>query len=442
MKDGELGEGRRRSGRKRWIVLAVAVTLVVAGGVYLALRESGVEKRLAALRAAGYPTSFAEMEEYKRLPEGVENAAGLYIEAFNLFVRPSDANVPVFPQGAELPDRGEPLPKVMAEAISEYLKESQECLALLRKAGEIEHCRYDRDYGATTVSYIQETKECAYLLETAVIFYSDKGDTGTALGYFRDGLRLAHSLAGKPHLISYLVRTGCIVTSLSGLERALSVTVFSDEQLRQMDEMLSRTKESLDMTDGLVAERAEVIDVFQDPSLGEEIWQGMEEVTRLMKIPVIGKTGLIDYLDYMADYMEALKLSGMQRIVRLHEIEKEMENQSVLHIVGKAMAPAVARVAEIDLRRRTRIDLARTALAIERYRLAKGELPEKLEELVGEYVEAVPVDPFDDKAIRYERTEPGYALWSVGEDGEDNGGKERDEKKRNEPHDVTFIVRR
>jgi hypothetical protein len=330
----------------------------------------------------------------------------------------------------------------MAEAISEYLEESRECIALLRKAGEIEHCRYDRDYGATTVSHLQETKECAYLLETAVIFYSDKGDTGTALGYFRDGSRLAHSLAGKPHLISYLVRTSCIVISLSGLERTLSVTEFSDGQLRQMDEMLSRTRESLDMTDGLVAERAEVINVFQDPSLGEEIWQGMEEVTNLMKIPVIGKTGLIDYLDYMADCMEALKLSGIQQIVRLHEIEKEMENQSVLHVVGKAMAPSIARIAEIDLQRRSHIDLARTALAIERYRLAKGELPGGLEELVVEYMEAVPIDPFDGKPIKYKRAERGYLLYSVGMDGKDDGGKERTTKKRSETYDSTFIVTR
>jgi hypothetical protein len=65
-----------------------------------------------------------------------------------------------------------------------------------------------------------------------------------------------------------------------------------------------------------------------------------------------------------------------------------------------------------------------------------------LEELVPEYLEAVPIDPFDDKPIKYKRTEPGYVLWIVGEDGEDNGGVERDKKKKDQPYDLKFIVTR
>ncbi len=148
--------------RRAWfLILILLAVIVVAAAAIFAVRRNSVRTRLAALRAAGYPTSFAEMEEYKRLPEGAKNAAGLYTEAFNVFVRPSDANVPIFPEGTELPARGEPLPKAMAEAISEYLEESQECLALLRKAGEIEHCRYEFDYATGTAPHLPEARECA-----------------------------------------------------------------------------------------------------------------------------------------------------------------------------------------------------------------------------------------------------------------------------------------
>ncbi len=218
----------------------------------------------------------------------------------------------------------------------------------------------------------------------------------------------------------------------------MSVTAFSYGQLRQLEKTLSWTESTLDMTGALVTERAEVIEIFRDPSLLPE----MEDITRWMRIPVIGRTGLIAYLDYAANCMEALKLPGMHRIARLREIDEDMQNLSFVHVAGKMMAPAMARVAEVDLRCRAHIGLARTALAIERYRLVKGELPERLEELVGEYLEGVPIDPFDGKPIKYKRTQPGYVLWSIGEDGEDNGGVERDKEKRDQPWDVTFIVTR
>ena len=303
--------------RRDWVLILILLAIVVVAAVaILAVRRNSIRTRLAAIREAGYPTSFAEMEEYNRLPEGVENAAYLYVKAFNIFARPSDVNVPIFPEGAELPARGEPLPEAMAKAISEYLKENRDCLALLRKGAGIEYCLYREDYLAGIATHLQEARECSKLVELAAILCGDQGDTDAVVGYINDGLRLADSLVRKPYLISYLARIGCIGLFLSGLERTLSATAFSDGQLRRLDDMLSRTEESLDMTDALATDRAGVIEIFQDPSLLPE----MEDITRWMRMPLIGRTGLIDYLDYTADCMQALELSGMQRIMRLHEI--------------------------------------------------------------------------------------------------------------------------
>ena len=145
MDDGE-PRAARRSHKKWWIALAVVVALVIAGGLYLVLSRNSVEKRLAAIREAGYPTNFAELAEYNKLPEGVKNAAGLYEEAFYSLVElERDANVPLFSE-VTLPDRGEALPEEMAEAISRCLEENQKCLGRLRKAGRIEHCRHTWDY--------------------------------------------------------------------------------------------------------------------------------------------------------------------------------------------------------------------------------------------------------------------------------------------------------
>ena len=100
-----------------------------------------------------------------------------------------------------------------------------------------------------------------------------------------------------------------------------------------------------------------------------------------------------------------------------------------------------SRMLEISVQAIARRDVAETALAIERYRLAKGTLPDALGELVPAYLEAVPKDPFDGEELRYRRLETGYVVYSIGEDGRDDGGKERGEKPH-ENWDITFIVER
>jgi hypothetical protein len=66
-------------------------------------------------------------------------------------------------------------------------------------------------------------------------------------------------------------------------------------------------------------------------------------------------------------------------------------------------------------------------LAIRSWRADRGgtrELPESLADLVPRFIEAVPVDPFDGKPVRYSRARG--IIWSVGNDREDAGGEEEE----------------
>lgn len=75
-------------------------------------------------------------------------------------------------------------------------------------------------------------------------------------------------------------------------------------------------------------------------------------------------------------------------------------------------------------RAETAVDLGRVGLAAELHRLEEGEYPEDLEALVPGYLEAVPEDPWvKNRPLGYERmTRGGIRVWSVGEDGVDEGG--------------------
>ena len=61
-------------------------------------------------------------------------------------------------------------------------------------------------------------------------------------------------------------------------------------------------------------------------------------------------------------------------------------------------------------------------MALERFRQVKNRWPEKLDELVPDFLSAVPLDPFDGNPLRLVRKGPALIVYSVSADKQDNGG--------------------
>jgi hypothetical protein len=81
---------------------------------------------------------------------------------------------------------------------------------------------------------------------------------------------------------------------------------------------------------------------------------------------------------------------------------------------------------------------AQTALAAERYRLARGEWPRDLAALVPTYLKEVPTDPYDGKPVRYRRTSDGVVVYCLGPDRTDNEGKLERTNSMTEGMDIGF----
>ena len=87
----------------------------------------------------------------------------------------------------------------------------------------------------------------------------------------------------------------------------------------------------------------------------------------------------------------------------------------------------------------TQRNLMRLAVAARRFSAQRGRLPKSLDELVPDWIPALPVDPFDGKPLRTKRTDSGLVLDSVGPDGIDDGGAPMDWVKKT--GDIVFHVR-
>jgi hypothetical protein len=112
-------------------------------------------------------------------------------------------------------------------------------------------------------------------------------------------------------------------------------------------------------------------------------------------------------------------------VTNLHAmLDHELGSAHGRRMIMSAMAiPNFLRAFEMTARTETMRRLAITAIAIQRYRLRNGKPPENLAALRPEFLSEVPIDPMSGKPLCYHSNADGsFALYSVGEDGKDEGG--------------------
>ena len=86
------------------------------------------------------------------------------------------------------------------------------------------------------------------------------------------------------------------------------------------------------------------------------------------------------------------------------------------------LLPALSRCAQVAARGDATRRVARLALAALRYRARHNRLPDRLDDLAGEFILSVPNDPFDGKPMKLKQTGNGVVIYSIGPDMVDDGG--------------------
>jgi hypothetical protein len=103
--------------------------------------------------------------------------------------------------------------------------------------------------------------------------------------------------------------------------------------------------------------------------------------------------------------------------------EKALEHGWPYNILARMVFPAISGVVEKFAREQSSLDLARTAVALERYRLANGNYPDSLDTLAPQFIGKIPNDIINGQPLHYRRTDNGqFILYSVGWNETDEGG--------------------
>ncbi|MEI6217645.1 MAG: hypothetical protein WCP86_01975 [bacterium] len=84
------------------------------------------------------------------------------------------------------------------------------------------------------------------------------------------------------------------------------------------------------------------------------------------------------------------------------------------------MKPAMLKISELQTREATSLAGIRLCLSLRSYEIDHGRIPDSLSDLVPDYIDSVPADPYDGKPMRYAPEK--RILYSIGSDLKDSGG--------------------
>ena len=140
------------------------------------------------------------------------------------------------------------------------------------------------------------------------------------------------------------------------------------------------------------------------------------------------------YLQTMQHYIEAARLlkahrSWKETKPKLDGIAAQANRtlsspaSRVRYLISAMAIPNYAKADQTAVHAETERQMTIAAIALERYRLAHGQWPERLENLVPEFLSVLPYDPMSGQPLHYRlKPQDGFVLYSVGDDGSDDGG--------------------
>jgi hypothetical protein len=415
--------------RHWWKVLIglIAICLGVSWAVLKTLGERRLERARQAILDAGEPLTMADVEALRpSIPDDENMALRLLEIAEALFALQSSEPVQEHMKQvplvgvASLPRPGERLPPEQMDAARAYLAACADVMEPIRQAAQLQTGRYPVVWQIPAVDtrtpylgiHRHLTRLVALVSVTAAM--EDRFDDAHEVLLWLP--RLDRALATEPVATGFIVRLAGHGLFHSTTQYILSIGEFSAEQLRDISQSTTRFDLGPSFRWALVTERAAHLDtmdwVYRNMRFGESEW------TRSL-LPGRAAVDRAIVVRQMTELREATSLSLSKALHRMRTIGAASNTA----IWGEFVIPSMVRAGELWCRGIAMNRALQAALAAEQFRLRQQRWPDALDELVPDYLDAVPLDPFDDQPLRYIHDEAGVRIYSIGEDMLDDDGE-------------------
>ncbi|HML76223.1 MAG TPA: hypothetical protein PKB02_17165 [Anaerohalosphaeraceae bacterium] len=404
---------------KGWFMWFAVVGVVIVGVMvlFVCTGRSELERKIAELKAQGIPTSFAELGARHKLPAGTPNAADVYAKAFAAYrpvVDPQKLDLlPVLGNG-QRPEDNAPYPQEQMDAAKEFIEANQAMYDLLHQGGQIPDCAYPRDYSSSQTVYQSNNLDVLHIgiqsLYLATLYYAQQGQAEQAVEYLKDEIHFSESLSEGDFLFDHMIQMAIIAMCAENAGDCLNSLSLSAEQLQDFQNGFQRLRSQMSFKNVLIGEICYQLDYYYNPyPPGVSIASSAQ--TRLLRASGLYERNILQAILWIQDMMAVEELPVGEQLAGAHAVGQKLKELSSLYYLTKGLSGVVS-IYEDELVNRAKVDALITGLAIERYRLAEGKLPETLDELVPGYLPEVFIDPTDGKPLKYEQNNPGYRVYT------------------------------
>jgi hypothetical protein len=374
-----------------------------------------------------------------------DNAAALYERAF----RSIDAEAAAGDESSPL--KSSDTVDVRSQPVTDLLARTREPLDVLRRAADRDVCIFPRNWTRPSIDMLlpemQSMRQAGRLLSLAARREAADGNAADAIRDIVRIQKMGRHAASEPILISALVGLALDRIALSTLADVLPQLRKADLPLLDSAEVADLVGSAPSIAKHFYGEEAFGLSVFADLADGRMDVRNLSgllangspspsngPLARLFFAPLSSLFRSFFVSDDVAAYRSNMKQYQMlaanppawpELKKRADQIEKDMttKNQG---LITSLMTPALTAVLRSRVQSLAQHEAATALVAATRQRLAAGGLPATLDELVPGQLPAVPRDPFaTDTPLLLRRTDSDWTVYSVGPDGEDDGGPVR-----------------
>ncbi len=391
-----------------------AVAGIVAGLMFTLWRRAQDDDLRARWKARGLPTSLAELDAwYEHVPDEENAAIGiLAAHAAMTPLIPKDAPLPVF-SSSTIDEAAYPMDEATLAAVDNVFAQNSGALALAHAAAALPHSRFPIDFTKFPMmdsEHLGQTRHVARLLWLEGLDASQRGDSAKATVAFVDAFAISRAMAHEPILISVLAANGIYIETVRRITESFGAGRYSPEQIRALLDASASTVETLSVDRALVGEST--LSLFENSPAS----------------PFQRPLGAVDRKSYAAFVEQSLGAASSGWPAMVDEFERiEAAPMSPLdrfiRPITLIVVPAMSKSYRATVRSRITHDLFAILTSVESYRQVNGSIPANLDQLVPDFIESLPQDPYGPGYRIIATTEPaGYAVYCVGPDGDDDGG--------------------
>jgi hypothetical protein len=416
-----------------WIGIPLGVLLLLCASPFLAFwiwtrgHSSETNRLIAEIEAKGEPITGDQVAAYFPIEPGAEDVTTLWIEALKLLDTPqynvASRDLPFVGTDSENrpPEPGQPWPQF--EACEAFLASNHTSLEKIHEATRRGgYAKFPIDYmqglANLDLSNTQRARYATRLLRLEFEVKAHRGDIEGAMKSLQSLFLVSRCLQGEGIIVSHLVVSAIDGVAKTALAEKLCVLEMPTSDLEAIQAELRRKDRLRQIREALIGERAIAHSAMRDQSLADP---------KLPSRPAFD-SDIACHLHYMQRYIAATDCpfpEALKEVEKIEgEFEKSLESYEVFtRILSTIYLPATSALFAAAARNIATDRAADAGIAIELYRRERGELPATLDSLVPKYLPNVPVDPFTDSPMIYKVTDEGFAIYSVGKNKTDDGGR-------------------